>query len=108
MKVFDDKIIYVDIDETLLIPENGCFEPSIINKELVELLKEYKSKGWTIACWTSNPKGVEWVQEIVHRARIESIVDLALKKPFKIIDDDHLEYYDIIDPITFETRLKIK
>lgn len=98
----DTQIIDVDVDETLLIPEEGCFVPRDVNHKLVKKLREWHAKGKTITVWTSNADGVKWAVRAVELCGIEDIVFSVRAKPTTIVDDDHLEYYTIIDPITFE------
>lgn len=98
-----DNVIYVDVDETLILPASDeLFVPSEPNHKLIEQIKKWKSEGRSIIVWTSNGDGVAWARKWVKELQIEEWVDLCLPKPHTIVDDDHLEYYRIIDPITLE------
>jgi len=102
-----DNVIYIDVDETLLLPDNeDTFVPCKPNYPLIGMIKEWKKAGRSIVVWTSNGDGVEHARKIVRELDIERYVDLCLPKPMTIVDDDHLEYYRVIDPITFESRYR--
>jgi len=102
MKI-NNKIIYIDVDWTLLLPSEGCFIPTTPNEKLIEKIKAWKLDGHTIIVWTSNPKGVKWAKDAVKICEIEGWVDLCLPKPKVIVDDEHLEY-KTIDPVTLELK----
>lgn len=105
MLVTNDKIIYVDVDWTLLIPsEDDLIIPDSPNVPLVEKIKEWYKDGYTIVVWTSNSRGVVRAEEAVILCQLEDYVDFCLPKPYKIVDDDHLEYYSTIDPVTLKWR----
>jgi len=104
MMILDDNCIFIDVDETLLIPEEGCFVPRDVNQPLVEKIKEWKDQGRTIIVWTSNPDGVEHCKKAIYQCGIQEEVNYVMPKPTVIVDDDHLEYYSIIDPITLKWR----
>lgn len=93
-------MIYVDVDETLYLPADGCFVPRDPNYPLIEKIKEWHSEGRDIIVWTSNSAGVQWAKDAVKNLGLEPYVKLCLPKPHTIVDDDHLEYYHVIDPIT--------
>jgi hypothetical protein len=100
-----NNVIYIDVDETLLIPASPeLFIPTEPNLKLIEKIKKWKAEGKSIIVWTSNGGGVEWAIDAVKRCNIEEYVDLCLPKPYTIVDDDHLEYYSTIDPITLEFK----
>lgn len=105
MFILDDDCIFIDVDETLILPAaEGCFVPKIPNLKLVEKIKEWKDKGRSIVVWTSNPDGVEHCVKAIDLCKIRDEVDYVMPKPRTIVDDDHLEYYNIIDPITLDWR----
>lgn len=92
-----DGAIFIDVDDTLIIEGNS-------NLKLIDKMKDWKLSGRDIIVWTSNFSGVEHAHKIVNSLGIQDIVDLILPKPTTIVDDDHLEYYNIIDPITLEYK----
>jgi hypothetical protein len=92
-----DNLIYVDVDDSLLI--NG--QP---NEKLVQKIMEWSMAGRKIIVWTSNPLGVKHALDAVKKCDLYYYVDLCLVKPQTIVDDDHLEYYSIIDPITLNFK----
>ena len=93
--MINDNVIYVDVDQTLIVSMAPNFE-------LIDKIREWKAKGRSIIVWTSNADGVAHAIKAVKFCEIEDLVDLCLPKPHTIVDDDHLEYYKIIDPITLE------
>ena len=98
-----DDVIYIDVDETLLL-SNELVTSKDLNLSLIEKIKEWKEEGKSIIVWTSNSGGKAWADKAVEICGIEDYVDLTLPKPHIIVDDDHLEYYQIIDPITLERK----
>ena len=99
MFVSNDSCVYIDIDDTLIIHTD---KGSVVNVKLMEKIRDWKSKGRTIIVWTSNTGGIKYAKQMLAMCDIE--VDAVLPKPYTIVDDDHLEYYSIIDPITLEFR----
>lgn len=107
MIILDDNCIFIDVDDTLLIPSSPeLFVPQEPNKLLIEKIKEWNDEGRTIIVWTSNPDGVKHCKRAVYECGIEQEVHYLLPKPTVIVDDDHLEYYSIIDPITLKWRTR--
>ena len=100
----DDTVIYIDVDETLILSGDGLFVPQIPNESLIGQIKDWKGDGRKIIVWTSNGDGVQHAIKIVKQLGIEDYIDLCLPKPRTIVDDDHLEYYNTIDPITLEWK----
>ncbi len=99
-----DNVIYIDVDDTLILSKCGelLSETSTINYALIDKIKKWKEKGRSIIVWTSNSAGVEHARKAVKRCGIEDLVDLCLPKPHTIVDDDHLEYYRVINPRTLK------
>lgn len=89
----NNNIVFIDVDQTLIIKMSPNFE-------LIEKIREWKSKGRGIVVWTSNTGGYEHAVKAVKFCGIEDLVDLVMIKPYTIVDDDHLEYYQTIDPET--------
>ena len=101
----NDDVIYIDVDETLLIPSSPeLFFPQEPNLPLIAKIKEWKKAGRQIIVWTSNGNGVQHAINSVKKCGIEDYVDLCLPKPAVIVDDDHLEYYSTIDPISLNYK----
>ena len=97
MTILDDNCIFIDVDDTLIIRMTPNFE-------LIEKIKEWKRSGRTIIVWTSNADGVSHAVKAIDYCGITELVDFVLPKPRTIVDDDHLEYYQVIDPETLEWR----
>lgn len=98
MFVFENEnCVFVDVDQTLIIK----MAP---NYELIEKIREWKDKGRKIVVWTSNTDGVKHAIKAIDFCGIREEVDVVMAKPNTIVDDDHLEYYNTIDPETLEWR----
>ena len=107
MVILGDNCIFIDVDETLLLSGGeGLFIPKDVNLPLVEKIKEWRDAGRTIIVWTSNPDGVEHCKKAIYKCGIQDEVHYIMPKPTTIVDDDHLEYYRIVDPITLKWREK--
>ena len=105
MFILDDNCIFIDVDETLLIPPSPeLFVPTEPNLKLVEKIKEWSKAGKSIVVWTSNPNGTSHCLKAIDKCRINPYIKAVMRKPSIIVDDDHLEYYSIIDPITLEYK----
>lgn len=96
-RINNENAVFIDVDETLIID-------AAVNEDLVKKIIEWDSKGRPIIVWTSNPLGVEHAERAVYEANIEDYVNYVMVKPITIVDDDHLEYYSIIDPETLKYR----
>lgn len=102
IEMINDNVIYIDVDETLILRPDDNSSIQTPNLKLIKKIKEWKEQGRSIIVWTSNAEGVEHAYWAVKFCEIEDLVDLILPKPHVIVDDDHLEHYSIIDPITLE------
>lgn len=109
-----DKIVYVDVDNTLIMTEKdikavaedeGHFlemkeflgtvkmrPPAhqdlmefYVNNENVELVKHISKMGTKIVVWSKS--GYRWAAEAVEQLELEEFVDLIISKPNDIIDD---------------------
>lgn len=105
-----NKTLFVDVDSTLIRYMDDEFDKSkvIPNNQLISKLQQYKDKGYFLMVWTSNSGGIEHAKWAIELCGISDLIDAVSPKPATIIDDDHLEYYTIIDPWTFESRFRIK
>lgn len=99
LRINNENSVFIDVDETLIIDGQ-------VNEDLVKKIIEWDAKGRTIIVWTSNPLGSAHATKAVYDAKIEEYVDFTMVKPITIVDDDHLEYYSIIDPETLKYRNK--
>lgn len=101
----EDDFVYVDVDFTLLLPQDvDLFIPDSVNHKLVEKIKDWHSYGRKIIIWTSNTQGREHCRRAAKLCGIYDLVHDFLPKPYLIVDDDHLEYYRTMDPITLEIK----
>lgn len=96
MKDFN-KVIYIDVDDCLIIDSHP-------NEQLIQKIMQWSMDGISIIVWTSNPLGVNHAREAVKKCGLSYYVDICLPKPYTIVDDDHLEYYNVIDPLTLKWR----
>ena len=72
------KVIYVDVDGTLL---NG----DVVNTELVTWLRHKSNLGFAIIVWSA--RGVSNANRAVRTAGITDIIDQTLCKPGYVVDD---------------------
>jgi len=101
----EDDFVYVDVDFTLILPHDvGLLIPESVNHELVAQIKKWHSEGRNIIIWTSNPDGREHCRKAAKLCGIEEYIYDYLPKPRLIVDDDHIEYYRTMDPITLEIK----
>jgi hypothetical protein len=99
MITLDDDCIFIDVDDTLI-------QKMTPNFNLIGKIKQWKDAGRTIIVWTSNADGVNHALKAINLCQIEYLVDVVMPKPRTIVDDDHLEYYQVIDPDTLTWRDK--
>lgn len=106
MFVLDDNCIFIDVDDTLILSKEGVLleDYSEINHNLIQKIREWKDNNRVIIVWTSNSGGVGHAVNVINRVGIRDEVDYVMPKPVTIVDDDHLEYYNIIDPRTLEYK----
>ena len=84
--------------------DKGEYLEPKLNHPLIKKLREWHSEGWTLIVWTSNYDGSSHAKEWVEKCGLEDIVFSVQIKPFKIVDDDTLEYYKVIDPKTLSYK----
>tara|TARA_R110000782_G_C14805709_1_gene412294 strand:- start:2411 stop:2695 length:285 start_codon:yes stop_codon:yes gene_type:complete len=72
------KIIYADIDGTLLI--NGR-----LNRALISRLRENKSEGYKIYLWSM--QGLTYAEKFADTHKITDLFEQILPKPGFIVDD---------------------
>ena len=123
MKVIKStKIIYCDVDETLILwewkdytedisklvsirdPDSGVEVYGLPHNRHIELLKQFKSRGHTVVVWSQG--GAEWAERAVMTLEIDHLVDVVLAKPDWYIDDLHANafmespiYLDPMNPL---------
>jgi HAD superfamily phosphatase (TIGR01681 family) len=98
VKVFKNElVVVVDCDGTLIKPSDhfgsGTFSlpygSSMVQFEQikvhVDLLKEYKNRGFVVVVWSMG--GWAHAQRIVEALKIERFVDIVMSKPNKYVDD---------------------
>jgi hypothetical protein len=76
-----------DINNTIKItnPNDNSIHYYVIHNQHVELLKQYKGRGFNIIAWSNN--GVRWVQAVVDALGLKDTVSLIMTKPLKHMDD---------------------
>lgn len=96
-----DFIAAFDVDNTLITPEKNNPHPddvlSIVDpytnttkkriayKPNIELMKSYRSRGYTIVVWSHG--GYRWAEAVVKALNLQNIVDYCQAKPSKMVDD---------------------
>ena len=99
MHIIDsDRIVYVDIDNTLVLWSEGNYR---VNPYVVTKLKEFKRRGHTVVGWSAG--GVKWAVQAIRDCHLEEYFDLCVSKPDWYIDDltaeEFLHETKRIDPI---------
>lgn len=79
-----DRVVFVDVDNTLILWFNDTSSFSI-NYKLVEKLKQFHVRGQKIVVWSAG--GWAWAKKAVDICELHDIVDLVLGKPSWIVDD---------------------
>jgi len=77
------KVLFVDVDRTLIVWEEGCiWHP---HKEHLALIEQFWYQNHGIVVWSAG--GVEWAEKAVRLLGIEDKVDLIISKPDWYVDD---------------------
>lgn len=97
------RVIFVDVDDTLVIwdwkefdpegktlvsienPEANCTELVMPHNRHVQLIRQFKARGHTIVVWSQG--GWSWAESVVKTLGIENLVDFVMDKPNWYIDD---------------------
>lgn len=79
-----DKIIFVDVDDTLVLwsSTSPTYTP---HHGHILMLKKFKARGHKIVVWSAG--GWEWANKIVNELGLELYVDIVMSKPAWFIDD---------------------
>lgn len=100
MKVIENELsVMVDVDDTLLMwgmdnspdaitaqcPYTKEYLRLVPHTRHVELLKQYKGRGFYVTVWSAG--GWEWAKTAVNVLNLESFVDEVRTKPLKYMDD---------------------
>lgn len=103
MKVIrNERIIFVDVDETLVhheklpgtepinVPNTGCFRDILVyaNTPMVKILLEEDYRGATIIVWSKG--GYEWAEAVIKALQLEFAVDIIMSKPTAYLDDKEI------------------
>lgn len=96
MKTLASPRISWDVDETLILHhkksddmvkvEHAGFTSNLaVHRAHVDLLVEYKKKGWCVEVWSA--AGAEWATAVVKALDITKFVDVVGPKPSIYVDD---------------------
>jgi predicted HAD superfamily phosphohydrolase YqeG len=77
-----DKVLYVDVDNTLVLWDKDTYKP---HKGHVNLIKQFKARGQKVVVWSAG--GYVWALKVVKELGLEEYVDLVLSKPSWWADD---------------------
>lgn len=97
-----ETVVMCDIDDTILMWNTNYKCPSLEGVKTtcpysgeirylrphyrhIELLKQYKARGFTIVFWSA--AGYLWAKEAVNVLGLNDITDLIMTKPIKYLDD---------------------
>jgi hypothetical protein len=101
------KIIYYDVDDTLIMwdlsateyessnlirivdPASGVSRYCLPHQRHIDLMQEFKVRGHTIVVWSQG--GSEWAHRAVVALGIENLVDVVIGKPDWYVDDRGVE-----------------
>lgn len=84
----NDKVLFVDVDDTLVIWEGVGYRP---HKRHIEYLYRFYERNQPIIVWSAG--GYEWAARIVKELGIEDIVSLVMSKPAWYMDDKKVEEF---------------
>jgi len=101
VKVIKNELICCfDVDDTLLMwehknketagvyfkdPHDGAMHLLVPHKKHIKLLKDLKSRGYTIIVWSGG--GYAWAKAVVETLKLEDYVDFCMSKVTKYVDD---------------------
>lgn len=100
MKVNEHEFtVVIDCDDTLIMhnfkekigaikitnPYDGAMHVVQKHQRHIELLRQYKAKGYYVTVWSNN--GAKWAETVVKALDLEASVDECRCKPLKYIDD---------------------
>lgn len=105
----NDKTVFTDIDDTLIIwPHTArakkldptkAHELSLdvhskimvhVNDEMIEFLGNLKAQGVTIIAWSH--AGPKWAEYVLNYLQLDKVVDLVVSKPYMMLDDKPVEH----------------
>ena len=95
------KVIFVDVDDTLII--NGR-----VNVALVEWIKGKHDDGYYTGLWSS--RGRVHAEKAASRAGLSQVFDIIIPKPAYIVDDKGwgwISYTQTIDPKRIKKELSV-
>ena len=78
-KYSPQKVVAVDVDNTLVIPGVG------LNKQLIEWIRHMRSKGFAIYLWSA--RGVKHAMKCAVYHGVDHLFDQIISKPGYIVDD---------------------
>ena len=77
-----DKVVFCDVDDTLIIWEGRSYRP---HKKHIDMLHKFHERGQPIVVWSAG--GYEWAETIVKELGLSDIVEFIMCKPSWFIDD---------------------
>jgi nicotinamidase-related amidase len=78
----NDKSLFVDVDDTLVIWEGTTYRP---HTKHIELIKKFHQRGMPIIVWSAG--GHAWALRIVKELQLEPYVTAVMSKPAWFVDD---------------------
>lgn len=91
-------IAFFDVDDTLVMwdetdtptvsivdPHTGITMHLEANKNNITLMKEKKSRGFTIVVWSAG--GYAWAEAVIKALNLNIYVDFVMSKPHTYVDD---------------------
>lgn len=82
IEIKSSKIIYCDIDDTLVDWSGTSYKP---NKPNIDIVKRFHARGHTLIAWSAG--GGSWAARIIKELKLEKYFTAAMSKPDWFIDD---------------------
>lgn len=83
-----DKVVFVDVDDTLVMWNGANYKP---HQKHIDYVKASKKRGHRIVVWSAG--GWEWASTIVESLGLTDYVDLIMSKPAWFLDDKEASHF---------------
>lgn len=113
-KLNKDKVVYVDVDDTLVLWEPEKYHhtedeiiwitddtrrfPFLPHKRNIKFVQQLKLQGYGVVVWSA--AGSNWAEHVIKNLKLEDLPDMIISKP-ELCVDDLLEANRIIKSIVW-------